>query len=54
MREVVIAEVSTQLSEVVGVIERHLEPTLLAVHLYGSAVDGGLKPHSDIDLLVTV
>lgn len=54
MREAVIAEVSTQLSEVVGVIERHLEPTLLAVHLYGSAVDGGLKPHSDIDLLVTV
>ena len=50
-----IAEVSTQLSEVVGVIERHLEPTLLAVHLHGSAVDGvGLKPHSDIDLLVTV
>ena len=48
MREAVIAEVSTQLSEVVGVIERHLEPTLLAVHLYGSA-DGGLKPHSDID-----
>ena len=38
----------------VGVIERHLELTLLAVHLYGSAVDGGLKPHSDIDLLVTV
>ena len=54
MREAVIAEVSTQLSEVVGVIERHLEPTLLAVHLHGSAVDGGLKPHSDIDLLVTV
>ncbi|KKJ15704.1 adenylyltransferase, partial [Acinetobacter baumannii] len=26
MREAVIAEVSTQLSEVVGVIERHLEP----------------------------
>ena len=38
MREAVIAEVSTQLSEVVGVTERHLEPTLLAVHLYGSAV----------------
>ena len=54
MREAVIAEVSTQLSGVVGVIERHLEPTLLAVHLYGSAVDGGLKPHGDIDLLVTV
>ena len=37
-------QVSTQLSEVVGVIaERHLEPTLLAVHLYGSAVDGGTE-----------
>ena len=54
MREAVTAEISTQLSEVFSVIERHLEPTLLAVHLYGSAVDGGLKPYSDIDLLVTV
>ena len=45
--------ISTQLSEVVGVIDA-ISPTLLAVHLYGSAVDGGLKPHSDIDLLVTV
>ena len=49
-----IAEISTQLLEVLSVIERHLEPTLLAVHLYGSAVNGGLKPYSDIDLLVTV
>ncbi|HBU9471899.1 TPA: ANT(3'') family aminoglycoside nucleotidyltransferase, partial [Klebsiella pneumoniae] len=48
MREAVIAEVSTQLSEVVGVIERHLEPTLLAVHLYGSAVDGGLGNDSNL------
>src|SRR5699024_12774156 len=39
MREAVIAEVSTQLSEVVGVIERHLEPTLLAVEI-GSASCG--------------
>ncbi|WP_174219961.1 nucleotidyltransferase domain-containing protein, partial [Escherichia coli] len=49
MREAVTIEISNQLSEV-----RHLESTLLAVHLYGSAVDGGLKPYSDIDLLVTV
>ena len=54
MRDSVTAEISTQLSKVLSVIEHHLEPTLLAVHLYGSAVDGGLKPHSDIDLLVTV
>ena len=50
----VTIEISNQLSEVLSVIERHLESTLLAVHLYGSAVDGGLKPYSDIDLLVTV
>ena len=54
MREAVIAEVSTQLSEVAGVIERHLELTLLAVHFRTVCSDGGLKPHSDIDLLVTV
>ncbi|EPF1255595.1 TPA: nucleotidyltransferase domain-containing protein, partial [Escherichia coli] len=54
MREAVTIEISNQLSEVLSVIERHLESTLLAVHLYGSAVDGGLKPYSDIDLLVTV
>ncbi|MBP6344291.1 MAG: nucleotidyltransferase domain-containing protein [Neisseriaceae bacterium] len=26
----------------------------MAIHLYGSAIDGGLKYYSDIDLLVTV
>jgi streptomycin 3"-adenylyltransferase len=36
------------------VLERHLGGTLLAIHLFSSALDGGLKPHSDIDLLVTV
>ncbi|MGT4958483.1 nucleotidyltransferase domain-containing protein, partial [Escherichia coli] len=54
MRVAVTIEISNQLSEVLSVIERHLESTLLAVHLYGSAVDGGLKPYSDIDFLVTV
>ena len=37
MREAVIADIDSTI-RVVGVIERHLEPTLLAVHLYGSAV----------------
>lgn len=36
------------------VIERHLTSTLQAIHLYGSAVEGGLRPESDLDLLVTV
>lgn len=48
------AEISLQLSQALGVVERHLKPTVLAVHLYGSALDDGLKPFSDIDLLVTV
>ncbi|EGT3573665.1 DUF4111 domain-containing protein [Citrobacter amalonaticus] len=42
-----------QLEKVKAIIERILEEDLLAIHLYGSAVEGGLKPHSDIDLLVT-
>lgn len=45
---------SVQVSLAVDVIKFHLGPALLAVHLYGSAVYGGLKPCSDIDLLVTV
>lgn len=48
------AEITAQLDLALGVIERHLAPSLLAVHLYGSALDGGLRPQSDIDLLVTV
>lgn len=28
--------------------------TLLAIYLHGSAVSGGLRPHSDIDLLVII
>jgi streptomycin 3"-adenylyltransferase len=47
-------EIIEQLSQARAVIERHLTSTLQAIHLYGSALDGGLKPHSDIDLLVTV
>ena len=47
------AEISSQLADALSVIQRHLGSTLLSVHLYGSALDGGLKPLSDIDLLVT-
>lgn len=54
MADSIPPEISAQLSQTLDVIERHLSPALLAVHLYGSALDGGLKPYSDIDLLVTV
>ncbi len=46
--------VAAQLVKACAVLERHLAHTLQAVHLYGSAADGGLKPASDLDLLVTV
>lgn len=54
MSHLVPGEVSAQLSLARDVIERHSASTLLAVHLYGSTLDGGLKLYSDIDLLVTV
>ncbi len=50
----VSAEVSAQLSLAVQALQAHLHGKLVAVHLYGSALQGGLKPLSDIDLLVSV
>ncbi|ADP17042.1 streptomycin 3''-adenylyltransferase [Achromobacter xylosoxidans A8] len=43
-----------QIAQAKSLIERHLGTGLVAIHLFGSAVDGGLQPHSDIDLLVSV
>lgn len=54
MNNSVPSEISAQLSKALDVIERHLASTLVAVHLYGSALAGGLKRYSDIDLLITV
>ncbi|NHC61671.1 AadA family aminoglycoside 3''-O-nucleotidyltransferase [Paenalcaligenes suwonensis] len=45
--------ISHQVLQAQSVLEQHLK-TIQAIHLFGSAVDGGLKPLSDIDLLVTV
>lgn len=47
-------EIIPQLARARAVLAHHLAGTLQAIHLFGSAVDGGLKPHSDIDLMVTV
>ncbi|WP_460417022.1 aminoglycoside adenylyltransferase family protein [Pseudomonas sp. microsymbiont 2] len=43
-----------QLHAAQRLLSRHLGDRLLTIHLYGSAVAGGLKPESDLDLLVTV
>ena len=42
--------VSSQLQQALALLQRHLGGNLLAVHLFGSAVVGGLKPGSDLDL----
>ncbi|CAB3651616.1 Streptomycin 3''-adenylyltransferase [Achromobacter animicus] len=46
--------IATQIDDARRLIERQLGTRLVAIHLFGSAVDGGLQAHSDIDLLVTV
>ncbi|MDH0864570.1 aminoglycoside adenylyltransferase family protein [Mitsuaria sp. GD03876] len=48
------ANTEAQLADVQAVLTRHLGADLVAVHLYGSAMAGGLKPQSDLDLMVTV
>ncbi|MET4575401.1 aminoglycoside adenylyltransferase family protein [Ottowia thiooxydans] len=47
-------EVRSQIAVVQAALERLLGDKLCGIHLFGSAVDGGLKPCSDIDLMVTV
>lgn len=54
MTDLLPATVRDQVSLARGVVERHLGRTLVAIHLFGSTLAGGLKPRSDIDLLVTV
>ncbi|ATB49599.1 aminoglycoside adenylyltransferase family protein [Corallococcus macrosporus] len=48
------ADIAQQVSSACSVIGQRLARSLQAIHLFGSAVDGGLRPQSDIDLLVTV
>nr|ACL11890.1 aminoglycoside adenyltransferase [Escherichia coli]ACL11892.1 aminoglycoside adenyltransferase [Klebsiella pneumoniae] len=48
------AHVLNQLSHARAVIEHHLAATLDTIHLLGSAIEGGLTPDSEIELLATV
>lgn len=54
MNPTIPPDISVQVAQARDVAERQLGSSLLALHLFGSAVDGGLQPSSDIDLLVTV
>jgi len=48
------AGIAAQLASARAVLDHPLGGALQALYLFGSAVDGGLKPHSDIDLLAIV
>jgi len=39
-----------QVATVIAMLEETIGPSLLGTYLYGSAVDGGLRPDSDVDL----
>ncbi|OEY91967.1 adenylyltransferase [Acinetobacter proteolyticus] len=43
-----------QLKQLTGSLQQLLGESLFAIYLYGSAVDGGLGPESDLDVLVVV
>lgn len=45
---------TNQIREVVATLWRVLGDALVAVYLHGSAVSGGLRPQSDLDLLVII
>ncbi len=48
------ADLTPQLTATTTVLEQHLAGSLESIHVFGSAVDGGLKRFSDGDLMVAV
>lgn len=51
MNRTIPSGIATQVAQAQAVLQHHLGESLAALYLYGSAVDGGLYPYSDIDLL---
>lgn len=54
MHSLVPPAIRAQVSAAVALLNEHLGDAIVGLHLFGSAVDGGLQPFSDIDLLVTL
>lgn len=54
MTNIIPNPIRRQVDAASTLIRQIFEGNLVAIHLYGSAVEGGLKPQSDIDLLVTL
>ena len=47
-------ETFKQIDEVVLMLESLFQNQILGIYLYGSAINGGLQPNSDIDILVVI
>src|SRR5690348_15693757 len=47
-----LPQVELQLAEILALVGEVLGPDVVAVYLHGSAVLGGLRPQSDLDVLV--
>ncbi len=47
-------DLTPQLTAATTVLEQHLTNWIETIHVFGSAVEGGLKRFSDLDLMVTV
>lgn len=47
-------EISHQTKYVMDILRELSDPIILGVYLFGSAVSGGLRPDSDVDILVVV
>lgn len=46
--------IPSEADEALSIVQERLAESLVAVYLHGSAVAGGLRPRSDVDLLVVV
>jgi aminoglycoside 9-adenylyltransferase len=53
-KNVQILELPQEAKQAFKIIQSLLGKTVVAVYLFGSAVVGGLRPHSDVDVLVVV
>lgn len=54
MKNEIPMEIQRQLAKACILIKHHFGSTLLGIYLYGSTLDGGLKPCSDLDLFVAI
>ena len=50
--DLIVKEIPKEAIQVLTIIKELLEDQIVGVYLYGSAVSGGLRPNSDVDILV--